>query len=205
MAWNINSILFGNNSVYTPLTEALLPFALIFTIVYSVLLKTKILGVESDGKTPKKNFNVIISIILALSTVIPHITNTYPRDWDVITIINNALPNVALITVVIVMLLLVLGLSGKAPDFSKDSLGGGFTIFGILIIIVIFLAAAEVFQKTYMPRWLMFLYDPSFQALAVTLIVMGIIIKFITGGDEKEKDKNKTGVKDFLKDWNSFK
>lgn len=200
--WDPTNIVLGSR--YTLLTEALLPFALVFTIVYSVLLKTKILGVESDGKTPKKNFNIIIALILALSVVIPHITHNYPPQWDVVNIINNALPGVALVAVIIVMLLLVLGLSGKAPDFSKDSLGGGFTIFGIIVIVVIFLAAADVFQRAYMPRWLYFIYDPQLQALLVTLVVFFIIIKFITSGDSQEKDK-KGGVKDFLKDWNSFK
>ena len=200
--WDPRGLVFGSD--YTLLTEALLPFALVFTIVYSVLLKTKILGVESDGKTPKKNFNTIVSLIIALSVVIPHITRAYPYQWDVVNIINKFLPNVALVTVVIVMLLLVLGLSGKAPDFSKDSMGGGFTLFGIIIIIILFLAAADVFQRSYMPSWLYFIYDPQLQALVITLIVFALIIKFITGGDEKTKDKS-TGVKDFLKDWNSFK
>ena len=44
----------------------------------------------------------------------------------------------------------------------------------------------------------------QFQALIVTLIVFGIIISYITGSDSSTKEKNKGGVKDFLKDWNSF-
>ena len=85
--WDPRGLIFGSD--YTILTDALLPFALIFTVVYSVLLKTKILGTEADGKTPRKNFNVIISLIVSLLVVIPHITNQYPVGWDVIEIMNK--------------------------------------------------------------------------------------------------------------------
>ena len=42
-------------------TDALLPFLLIFTIVFAVLQKTNILGKD------KKNFNVILALVLALT------------------------------------------------------------------------------------------------------------------------------------------
>ncbi|MBI5073475.1 hypothetical protein HZA99_06685, partial [Candidatus Woesearchaeota archaeon] len=50
------------------LTDALLPFLLIFTILFAMLQKTKILGAG------KKNFNVMVSFIIAAMVVIPHIT-----------------------------------------------------------------------------------------------------------------------------------
>ena len=48
-------------------TDVLIPFILVFTIVFAVLQKTKILG---DGK---KNYNVMIALVMALAVVIPHI------------------------------------------------------------------------------------------------------------------------------------
>jgi len=33
--------------------DVVLPFLLVFSITFAVLEKTRILGVESDGKTPK--------------------------------------------------------------------------------------------------------------------------------------------------------
>ncbi|MCF7866078.1 hypothetical protein K9L67_00555 [Candidatus Woesearchaeota archaeon] len=198
MAWNFSSIIYGTN--YDLLTDALLPFALIFTIVYSVLQKTKILGTEDDGKTPKKNFNVVLSLIMSMAVVIPHITRAYPNQWDVVTIINNFIPNVALVAVVVIMLLLILGLSGKPADFTKEGLGGGFTLFGIIIIGIIFLAAADVFNRAFFPRWLYFIYDQNFQALIVTLIVFGLIIGYITKDEKKDKDKGEN----ILKTLNAF-
>lgn len=193
MAWNFTGALYGSD--YRLLTEALLPFALIFTIVYAVLTKTKILGTTKSDE-PRKNFNVIISLVMALAVVLPHLTNSYPDpSWDVVTIINSALPNVALVAVIIVMLLIVLGVAGKPIDFSKsDYMGGGFTLISILVVLFIFLSSADVFDTSWTPIWLYFIYDPSFQMLIVALIVFGLIIKFITKDDDAEKKTSQTNV-----------
>ena len=53
------------------LTDVMLPFLLIFTLVFAIMQKTKILGED------KKNFNVIIALVMALLVVIPHITSSY--------------------------------------------------------------------------------------------------------------------------------
>ena len=45
------------------LTDVLLPFLLIFTIVFAVFQKTEILG------KGKKNFNGVIALVIALATV----------------------------------------------------------------------------------------------------------------------------------------
>ena len=58
------------------LTDVMLPFLLVFTLVFAVLEKTKVLGME------KKNLNVVVSLVMALSTIIPHITSSYPLDYD---------------------------------------------------------------------------------------------------------------------------
>ena len=63
----------GFNDVFLMLEDlnvmdSLLPFLLIFTILYAILNKTKIIG---EGR---KNFNVMVALILSLMVVIPHIT-----------------------------------------------------------------------------------------------------------------------------------
>ena len=58
--------------------DVLLPFLLIFTIVFAILQKTKIMGKE------RKNYNVVIALVVALSVVIPHVTGSYPAGIDVV-------------------------------------------------------------------------------------------------------------------------
>ncbi|MBI2652090.1 hypothetical protein HYX00_01375, partial [Candidatus Woesearchaeota archaeon] len=48
--------------------DVLLPFLLIFVIVFAILQKTKILG------DSKKNLNVVVAIVVGLLVVIPHVT-----------------------------------------------------------------------------------------------------------------------------------
>ena len=52
------------------LLDALLPFLLIFTVIFAIMQKTKFLG---EGK---KNFNVVIALVIALIVVLPHVTKT---------------------------------------------------------------------------------------------------------------------------------
>ena len=56
------------------LTDIMLPFLLVFVLVFAVLEKTAVLGAD------KKNFNVIVALVLALATIIPHATSTYPCE-----------------------------------------------------------------------------------------------------------------------------
>jgi len=83
--------------------DVLLPFLLVFTIIYAVLLKTKILG-------DRKNFNVIIALILGLLFVIPHILGTYPLGYDPVRVLNETLPSISLVSVAAIMLLILLGI-----------------------------------------------------------------------------------------------
>ena len=62
--------------------DLLLPFLLIFTIVFAVLQKSNILGKD------KRNFNSVIALVVSLSVVIPHITGSYPAGFDVVEIIQ---------------------------------------------------------------------------------------------------------------------
>ncbi|PIY59848.1 hypothetical protein COY95_04925, partial [Candidatus Woesearchaeota archaeon CG_4_10_14_0_8_um_filter_47_5] len=64
--------------------DSILPFFLIFILVFATLKKTKIIA---QGST---SINRMLSLILALMTIIPHITGDYPANADPITIINNA-------------------------------------------------------------------------------------------------------------------
>ncbi|MDP2908831.1 MAG: hypothetical protein Q8N77_03415, partial [Nanoarchaeota archaeon] len=44
--------------------DVVLPFLLVFTLVFAILEKTKIFGVEE--KKPKKNINAMIAFVIAL-------------------------------------------------------------------------------------------------------------------------------------------
>lgn len=189
--WDFRSLMLDLDNI--GFLDVLLPFVLIFTIVFAVLQKTKILG-DDNGK-PKKNYNVVVSLVMGLGAVIPHVTNMYPTDSDVVVIINNALPQVSLLAVAIIMVLLTIGVFGKNMDIGESKVGGWFVLLSILVIGFIFMSAAGVFDRTYLPSWLYFVYDSQFQALVVAIIVFGLIIAWITSdsSDDSGKSSDKPG------------
>jgi len=103
--------------------DYVLPFLLIFSIIFAILEKSHVLG------TNKTNINVVVSAVVGLLVLIqPGIIDT----------INLFLPRVALIIVVILMGLIVISLLGgqQFPGLS----GTTFSVAAILAIIAIILA-----------------------------------------------------------------
>ncbi len=117
--------------------DVVLPFLLVFTIVFAVLEKTKILGVDDDKKT-KKNLNAIVAFSIALFVVITK---------QVVVTLRSSLPQIALVLIVIVSLLLLVGsfFTTKEFDyFAESKAWKGFLAIVILTgVLLIFLGAVE--------------------------------------------------------------
>ena len=160
--------------------DVLLPFLLIFTVIFAVLEKTKILG---EGK---RNMNVGISFIFALLVVVPHVTGNFPAGYDPVAIINAALPSVSLVVVAIIALLILIGVfAGDKLVFGMSS-AGWIGLFSLIAIVFIFGSAAGWWQTGFL-KWLEGLFGTDVVAVAIMLLVFGIIIAFVTGGGEGEK------------------
>ena len=155
--------------------DVLLPFILIFTVIFAILQKTEVLG------RGKKNFNVAISFVISLGVIIPHVLGTYPPNSDAVEIINQALPNISIVLIAVLMVMLILGIFGKKwPEHSKIS--SGVLILSILIVAYIFGLAADWW--TYLPTWLYWIDNPDTQALLILILVFGIIVSYITKEDD---------------------
>lgn len=162
--------------------EFLVPFLLVFTIVYAVLQKTKILG---DGR---KNYNVIVALVMGLAVVVPHFTGMY-TSFDPVYVINSSLPQVSIILVAIVMVLLIIGVFGNEFDIAGTSLAAWVAIAAIVLVALIFGSSVGWFS---LPTWLGFLaINPDLQALIVMILIFAIIIWFITKEPKKEDQKRR--------------
>ncbi|RLG28169.1 hypothetical protein DRN98_09910, partial [Methanosarcinales archaeon] len=163
--------------------DVLLPFILVFTIIFAVLQKTKILGED------KKQFNVMIALVMGLGVVIPHIVGGYGRlNFDPVVVINESLPQVSLIVVAIVMMLLIIGVFGNEIDIAGTPLSGWVVIFALVAVVLIFGSAVGWFA---LPFWLAFLYNPELQALIVMILIFGVIIWFITKEPKPDKEEKR--------------
>ncbi|MBU3940354.1 MAG: hypothetical protein KKH88_00280, partial [Nanoarchaeota archaeon] len=118
--------------------DVVLPFLLVFSISFAVLEKTKILGVESDGKTPKKQINSMVAFVIGMIVVA---TN------KIVTILNEAIPNIVLLLVMIVLFLMLAGTLAKndKDGFKLDSkLQTTLVIVSLISIIIILLTTISL-------------------------------------------------------------
>ena len=160
--------------------DIILPFILIFTIFFAVMQRIKIFGEKS------KRYNVALSLVIALLVVIPHATGTYPMQYDVVNIINDSIPEVALLVIVVVLLLIMVGLVGG--DVPKRT---GFTSLLAMVAAVTLLL---IFVSSFTPLPILQYIDPSIQALIVILLVFGLIVWYVT----KPEVEHPKGMREWL-------
>ncbi len=139
-----------------------LPFLLVFTLVFAVLQKTKILG------TGSKNFNAIVAFIIGALAV---------RNQDIVFLIQRFLPNVSMFVVISLMFLLLVGIFGGS-EFSGFT--GGW-LLAAAIISFIFVGWALTADSFFAPPWLQdlfFLQDVgSLTLIGVTALVIWLVIR----------------------------
>jgi len=160
--------------------DVLLPFLLIFTLIFAVLDKTKILG------EAKRNMNVGIALIFALITVIPHVTGNFPAGYDPVAIINASLPSVSLVIVAVISLMILIGVFAHDRMLLGLTAPGWVAFFSIVVLIFIFGSAAGWFNTGFV-GWLEQIFGSDVLAVVIMILVFGIIIAFVTGGEERGK------------------
>ncbi|MBI2663939.1 hypothetical protein HYX10_01200 [Candidatus Woesearchaeota archaeon] len=163
------------------LLDSLLPFILIFTVIFAVLQKTHIIG---EGR---REFNTVVALVLSLMVVIPHVTGRYPPGSDVVVIINTALPQVSLLVVAVLAALLLIGVFAPGVMFGGTGLGAILGVLALGSIAYIFGNAAGWWR---MPGVLSFLNNPDTQVVLIIVLVFGVIIWFITREPSKGQGLN---------------
>ena len=149
------------------ITDILLPFLLIFTIVFAVLQKTKILGED------KKNFNVIIALVVGLSVVIPHVLGSYPPGADVVDIINTIIPQISLVAVAFIMLLILTGIF--TPKWVSKSISGVLAFISFIAVFIIVGSALDWWES----GWI-YMFGEETVSLIIIILVLVFIYYLIT-------------------------
>ena len=169
------------------LSDVLLPFFLIFTIAFAVFQRSKVLGDPAQDSSVR-TYNVVLSTILGLVVVIPHMLGRYPPGADIVNIINMALPNVAVVLVALIMVLLLVGVFGGTPTWAGGATGW-IAAAAFAVVVYIFASAAGWFPVNWsVDNWI----APDTQAILTVLAVFAIIIYFITRNPEnKTKPEDK--------------
>ncbi|MBR9683223.1 hypothetical protein GOV03_01665 [Candidatus Woesearchaeota archaeon] len=151
--------------------DFLLPFLLVFTIIFAVLQKVKLFGDDT-----KKQFNVIIALVMALIFIVPHMTGSYPLGYDPVQVINEALPSISLVAIASVMLLLLLGIFGG--DFAKAAMPI-IAVAAIIFVVYIF-GSTSALNLWQAPNSFFDWWTPALTELLIIILIFGLIVWFIT-------------------------
>ena len=166
--------------------DIILPFLLVFTIVFAILEKTKVFGLEkaADGKEyTRKNLNSIVAFVTAFIVI---------ASSKLVATINIVMGNVVLLLILAICFLMLVGTfhtGDKEFSFKETSPWVQFLTFLMFIgITLIFLNALG---------WLEFIYQlfTSFDAqwaasIIFFIIILGFII-FITWDTKPSAEAHK--------------
>jgi hypothetical protein len=160
--------------------DVVLPFLLVFTIMFAILEKTRIFGTEKvEGKDiTRKNLNGMTAFVTAFFVV---------ASTKLVAIINEVLANTVLLLLLSICFLLLAGSfhSGKEEFFLK---GGWKTFFMIMMfvgIVLVFLHALGWLEIIY--SYLFFKFDTVVVSSIVLVIIIVVFMIYVTGGFEKKK------------------
>jgi hypothetical protein len=182
------------------LVDVILPFILIFTILYAILEKVKLFG-EKAGR-----YNVIIALAIAAGVVIPHVTGGYgPLGYDPIVVLQGILPGFALVIVTVVTVGIVMGLLGMKVE---KGLLGGYSTVGIIVSIIALISLGLIIIYNIYPaflpyEWTAWLQDESTQAVIAVIAIFALVIWFVTRQTPEEADEAKRTAnrKARMKEW----
>ncbi|NQV91445.1 hypothetical protein HQ489_03135 [Candidatus Woesearchaeota archaeon] len=150
--------------------DFLLPFLLVFTIVYAVSSRI-------DWLNENKNFRMVIAVVVGLLFVIPHVMGTYPLGYDPVQVLNESLPSISLVIIAAVMMLILLGLFGAELREKGTTFVG---IASIAFVVYIFGASLRFWRAPYdIFSW----WSSQTTELIIILLIFGLIVRFITGDD----------------------
>lgn len=150
--------------------DVVLPFLLVFTIVFAILEKTRVFGTEKtkDGEYTKKNLNSMAAFVIAFLVV---------ASSRLVAIINQTMANMVLLLMLSVCFLMLVG------SFLKETKEGIFLegfykhVFMAIMfigIMLIFLHALGWLDIIF--NYLVAHYDST---LVGSVILMGIIVGFM--------------------------
>lgn len=171
--------------------DIILPFLLVFTLVFAILEKTKILGAV-DNKA-KKNLDAMVAFSVALFVVVAS---------NIVSIIREAMPMISLVLVVLVSFMMLAGSFVGSQEYKITGwLKWFLTILVFIGVVLIFMGVVKTESGV---SWLRYSWDyvlenwatgplvSSLIFLAIVFVVIYYIIGFEKGPGKPETEEGKT-------------
>ena len=160
--------------------DVILPFLLVFTVVFAILQKSEILGKN------KKNLDATVAFVVAMIVV---------AATRIVGIINEALPGIVLLIIVSMSFLLLVGMFVKPGEIFENLKGPWIRFLMILLfiaVLLIFLANIRMESgESWLEYSLGYVSDYWGGAVVGSIILVVIFIAAIIWVTIGEKEKKK--------------
>ncbi len=162
--------------------DVILPFLLVFTVVYATLQKTKLLGKEAA------NLDAMVAFVIGLLVV---------AATKVVGIINEALPQVMLLVIVGLSFLMMIGIFANPEksffdDMTKEFKYGLMVVMSIAVVLI-FLGGIKNSQgESWLEYGWNFAIDNWNGAIVGSLALLAVVVAaiwLVVGGGEKKEGK----------------
>ncbi len=172
--------------------DVILPFLLIFTIMYAILEKTKVFGTEKVGENEvtRRNINAMVAFVTAFLVL---------ASSGIIEIFNKALPRIMVLLVIAVMYLMLIGVFWNENEELKLS-SKWKTFFMIIMFIGVVLVFAGSIETDSGESWLEWLFNyitanwnsTTVSSIVLLIIIVGLIM-WITANDKPKTGSSENG------------
>ena len=155
------------------ISEGVLPFILIFTVVFAILQKSEILGKD------KKQIDAMVALVFGLITI------TFARA---VGIINQLLPFLAVAIVMILVFMLLIALFYKEQDGKETKLYQNFKSIMLVLAFIAVVIAGLYFTGAW--DYLSYKFSEPGSNLVTNIIFIAIIVGgflIVFYGDKKKQ------------------
>ncbi|HII72663.1 TPA: hypothetical protein HA265_07950 [Candidatus Woesearchaeota archaeon] len=164
--------------------DVVLPFLLVFTIMFAILEKTKVLGVEKtkDGDYTRKNLNSMVAFVTAFLVV---------ASSRLVAIINETLANMVLLLMLSVCFLILIGSFMRE---TKEGISLEKTWMYHVFVAIMFIGIALIFLNALgwlYPAWRYITahYDSTaFASILLMAFVVGIMYVLVKEPKSKKSE-----------------
>jgi len=157
------------------LYDVILPFLLTFTIIYAILDKTRVLGMDEFDKVkyPKKNLNALVAFCVGFLVI---------ASKSLVSLINTTLAQIVVLFMICVFYLALVGIfykDGAEDQFNKP--GPWRTFFMVTLLVAIILIFANAITLESGDSVLQFLYNQLAFNIDSSIVSTIVLIALIVG------------------------
>lgn len=163
--------------------DVVLPFLLVFTLVYALLEKTRVLGVErvGDKEFTKKNVNSMVAFVVAFFVV---------ASARLVAAINEIMASMVVLLVLLVSFMLLVGSMHRDTTEGFQLQGwykNAFYVIMFVGMILIFLNAFGWLDAGWV--WIVTHLDSQIVSMAALIIVIIGLMLFVTSSPKEKSSQ----------------